>query len=90
VFVLSEELNFTQAALRLHVSQPTLSTQVRDLEREINVKLFERTRRPILKRFNMEGNHISSLHEIADNCLDRCMPPLGGRQKHFDGDRSTE
>jgi DNA-binding transcriptional LysR family regulator len=44
VLVLSEELNFTQAALRLHVSQPTLSTQVRDLEREINVKLFERTR----------------------------------------------
>jgi DNA-binding transcriptional LysR family regulator len=44
VFVLSEELNFTQAALRLHVSQPTLSTQVRDLEREINVKLCERTR----------------------------------------------
>jgi DNA-binding transcriptional LysR family regulator len=44
VSVLAEELNFTQAALRLHVSQPTLSTQIRDLEREINVKLFERTR----------------------------------------------
>ncbi len=44
VSVLSEELNFTQAAMRLHVSQPTLSAQIRDLEREINVKLFERTR----------------------------------------------
>jgi DNA-binding transcriptional LysR family regulator len=42
--VLAEELNFTQAASRLHVSQPTLSTQIRDLEREINVKLFERTK----------------------------------------------
>ena len=39
VSVLAAELNFTQAAL-----QPTLSTQIRDLEREIQVKLFERTR----------------------------------------------
>jgi DNA-binding transcriptional LysR family regulator len=44
VSVLAEELNFTQAAQRLYVSQPTLSTQIRDLDREINVKLFERTR----------------------------------------------
>ena len=44
VSVLAEELNFTQAALRLHVSQPTLSTQIRDLERDIHIKLFERTR----------------------------------------------
>jgi DNA-binding transcriptional LysR family regulator len=44
VSILAEELNFTQAALRLHVSQPTLSKQIRDLEREIDAKLFERTR----------------------------------------------
>ena len=44
VSVLAEELNFTQAAMRLHVSQPTLSTQIRDLERELDVKLFERTK----------------------------------------------
>lgn len=44
VIVLADELNFTQAALRLHVSQPTLSAQIRDLEGEIGVKLFERTR----------------------------------------------
>lgn len=44
VSVLAEELNFTQAAARLRVSQPALSTQIRDLERELAVKLFERTR----------------------------------------------
>lgn len=40
----AEELSFTHAALRLHVSQPTLSAQVRDLERELGVKLFERAK----------------------------------------------
>ncbi len=44
VSVLAEELNFTQAAARLRVSQPALSTQIRDLERELAVKLFERTK----------------------------------------------
>jgi DNA-binding transcriptional LysR family regulator len=36
VSVLAKELNFTQAALRLNVSQPTLSKQIRNLEREID------------------------------------------------------
>jgi DNA-binding transcriptional LysR family regulator len=44
VSVLADELNFTQAAMRLNVSQPTLSTQIRDLERELQAKLFERTK----------------------------------------------
>jgi len=44
VLALAEELNFTQAASHLHVSQPTLSAQIRDLERDIGVSLFERTR----------------------------------------------
>ncbi len=30
VAALAEELNFTHAALRLHLSQPTLSAQIRD------------------------------------------------------------
>ena len=41
---LSEERHFTRAAARLHVSQPSLSTQVRALERELGAPLFERTR----------------------------------------------
>ena len=40
--VLAEELNFRRAAARLFVSQPTLTAQLHQLERDLGVVLFDR------------------------------------------------
>lgn len=43
----AEELNFRRAAERLHLAQPALGRQIRDLEEEIGERLFERDRRHV-------------------------------------------
>jgi DNA-binding transcriptional LysR family regulator len=44
---LAEELHFARAALRCHISQPGLSQQLQQLERQLQVQLVYRTKRQV-------------------------------------------
>lgn len=61
--ILSEELHFKKAAERLYISQPALSRQIQQFEKNIGVRLFNRNNR------NVELSH-------AGNYLNRELVPI--------------
>ena len=70
----AEYLNFTQAAEKLHVTHPAVSQQIQSLEKELNVKLFQRTTRTVRlteegKAFLQDAQQIVDLSERAKKRL---------------------
>ena len=47
VLAVAEHKNFTLAAEKCFVTQPTLSMQIQKIEEELNVQIFDRSKKPI-------------------------------------------
>ena len=70
----AEEQNITKAAARLHVSQPPLSRQIRDLEEELGVALLERSAKSVKlteagRVFLVEANAVLARAEQARDAV---------------------
>lgn len=80
----ADDLSFVRAAERLHISQPPLSVQIKNLEEELGVQLFERTNRGVTltvagKAFYTEARGVLARLEHARIVAQRCAAGHLGR-----------
>lgn len=71
----AREENMTEAANVLHVTQPTLSRQIADLERELGVELFERTNRSCM--LTGDGMRLRQRAEEIISLVDQTESEMG-------------
>jgi LysR family transcriptional activator of glutamate synthase operon len=80
--VLAYRLHFTQAAEELAIAQPALSQQMQALERELGVRLFERTPRHIRLTAAGQGLLVHAERVLADvDILSTEMHAYAGLQR---------
>jgi DNA-binding transcriptional LysR family regulator len=72
----AEELSFTRAAAKLHLAQPSLTRQIHNLEQEIGVRLFDRTKSQITlteegRRFLIDAKRLVTLSADSIKAVQR-------------------
>ncbi len=84
--IASKHLNFSEAAKELYVTQPTISNQISALEKELGVKLFERSTRKIAltKDGQMFLDDAKRLLDIKDNAIEKLKHSKENREMSLD------
>jgi DNA-binding transcriptional LysR family regulator len=80
----AEELHFRRAAERLYVAQPAVSEQIRKLEAELGVRLFDRTHRSVAltgpgKALLAEARRVLHLANAAQQAARNANDRIGAR-----------
>ena len=71
---LAHVLHYTQAAAELHIAQPSLSYSIKELEKELGVKLFEKDSRHV--RLTIYGEQFLPYAERALGMIDEGVSVL--------------
>lgn len=72
VLAVAEHQNFTKAAQKTFVTQPTLSMQIQKLEEELDIQIFDRSKKPIVltlvgeKIVNQAHNIVNEAERMQD------------------------
>ena len=86
VLAVAEHQNFTKAAEKCFVTQPTLSMQIQKLEDQLDIQIFDRTKKPIelteigKKIVNQAKNIVNEADRIQD-IVDQQKGFIGGEFK---------
>ena len=78
----AQALNFTRAAEKLHTSQPSLSSQIRDLENCVGVPLLVRDKRKVALTAAGECflQDALAILEQAENAINHWLCAIGGSE----------
>jgi len=82
--VLAEELHFHKAAEKLYLSQPGLSKQIKHLEEELGVKLFNRSRREV--KLTPSGSYLQTQVNFLESFLERTSQHLRNIELGLEGE----
>ncbi len=83
VLAVAEHQNFTKAAEHVFVTQPTLSMQIQKLEEELNILIFDRSKKPIEltevgKKIVNQARNIVNESERMQDVVDQEKGFIGG------------
>ncbi|MGM5470043.1 LysR substrate-binding domain-containing protein [Flavobacteriaceae bacterium LMO-SS05] len=86
VLAIAEHKNFTKAAEKCFVTQPTLSTQIQKLEEELNILIFDRSKKPIEltdvgRKIVQQAKNIVNESDRIQDIVDQQKGFIGGEFK---------